>query len=320
MDAWFIWALGFMGVFGIMQVAAFFVKKETTVTIDRKSHTYTPRKSVRKASFIPLAIAVFLIAMASWTIVSTNTVGIFTSAGRPYAATDNGLESKRPWAKKTELDASRQFLRFCGEGNNEEDLDKKLYPKINIKIDGNASATICGTIGWQMKATTKAEKEKAVELFKEFKSFPRVSENLVYAKTRVAIATALATQNPLVPEKNKTVATMNTDVATALRASLGDHVELQSVDLDVPAYDAKTTSAIEADLAQKALTSLAIEKEKTNAAEARANAAIVTSIQDARVLVNKCLDIAKELNRDPGLCMALFAGSNVIINPSGPQP
>jgi len=229
-----------------------------------------------------------------------------------YTATDNGFEMKRPWAKRTEFDASRQFLRFCGDGNGEEDPDKKVYPKVHLRIDGNATADICGTVTWQMKAVTPAEKANAIALFKDYKVFERVTANLVYPNVRQILNTVLATQNPLVPEKNKSVSTINTETLSALKTEFNGSVIILAADIAPPDYDPKTDDAISADLAQKALTALAVEKKKTNEAESAANDAIKVSVQDPMILLNKCLDIAKQLNYNPGLCLM---GSGSVILP-----
>jgi len=312
MDGWFVLMLVALGLVGLINLGSFLASETGTYKKDGKTLTYNPRRATRKAALIPVALAGFFLLMSMWVIVGTNQVGIFTSFAAPYAATDNGFELKRPWAKKTEFDGSRQFLRFCGNGNNDEDLDKRQYPGVNTKIDGNAKATLCGTIAWQMKATTDEEKQQAIELFRQYKTFERVSTNLVYPGLKVAIGKALANLNPLIAEKNMSVADINEDVLGALKTQVSGSLQVLTADIAPPDYDDDTDKAIAADLAQKAKTSLAGEKEKTNIAEAKANGAIDDSIQDPKVLVNKCLDIAKELGYNPGLCM-MSSGAGIIL-------
>lgn len=311
MDGWFVWMLIALGVAGLVWLGSFAAPTTSTTKVGGKMVTYSPRKATRKAAWIPVGIAGFFLLMSMWVIVGTNQVGIFTSFKAPYTATDNGFETKLPWAQKTEFDGSRQFLRFCDKGNNDEDLDKRVYPGVNTKIDGNAKATLCGTIAWQMKVKTDEEKQQAIELFRQFKTFERVSTNLVYPGLKVAIGSSLAELNPLVSDKNLTVAQINERVLKAMKEQVSGTLQILTADIAPPDYDEQTDAAIAADLAQKAKTSLAAEKEKTNAAEARANGAIDDSIQDPKVLINKCLDIAKELGYNPGLCM--MTGNNGMI-------
>lgn len=324
MDAWFVWTIIFLVIALLMYAGSFFVIKEKSVVIrtnqgrygdETKTNIIPVRSKFRQIILVPLALALITFMVSCWVIVGTNQVGIFTSMGAPYAATDNGFEFKKPWAKKTEFDGSRQFLRFCGKGNNEEDADKKEYPAVNVRIDGNAKADICGNIAWKMRATTPEERKQAISLFREYKVFERVTRNLVYANTKVVMNKVLGTQNPLIPEKNMTVAQINERTLIELRSELNGAVIIEAADISVPDYDPNTDSAIEADLAQKAKTTLAQEKERTNTAEAAANAAIDDSIADPKVLVNKCLDIAKELGYNPGLCM-VSGNSGMILDGS----
>lgn len=309
MDAWFIWSV----IVGAMSIALFI-----------GSRWLGENRSLGRGIALFLSvITAFLFIMSTWTIVGTNKIGIFTSFGKPYTATDNGLEMKRPWAKKAELDAARQFLRFCGDGNNEEDIDKKQYSKIHVKIDGNAKADMCGTVAWQMKATTKQEKANAIQLFRDYREFNRITTNLVYPNVKVVMGDVLAGLNPLVAEKNMSIGDINAKVLAALKAKFDGSIIIQAADISVPDYDPQTDDAIAKDLAQKALTQLAVEKEKTNIAEAKANAAIQTSIQDIKVLINKCLDLAKERGHNPGFCMALASGNTSLMlsadSQAGPQ-
>lgn len=315
MDAWLIWAIIWLTIAAILffVVSRFFAEIKTYGHGSSQTKIY-PKRAIKRLALIPLGLFFIFLFQSTYVIVGTNQVGIFTSMGRPYDATDNGWEWKKPWAKKTEFDGARQFLRFCGDGNNDTDPDKKIYPKVSTKIDGNAKADICGVIAWQMKATTKEEKQNAINLFKDYRVFERVTTNLVYSNLKVAVAAALAKLNPLVPERNMTVAQINDNILAELRNQFNGSVVIQAADISVPDYDPQTDEAIAADLAQKAKTNLEKEKELTNAAASRANAAIVTSIQDPKVLINKCLDIAKELGYNPGLCM--ISGSDVLLDGS----
>lgn len=307
MDGWFIFALILAG----LGVIIFLFSLAASATPARGSDV-SPKKASRGLSKVLLGAAVVATAIASFTMISTNTIGIFTEAGAPYTAADNGWEWKRPWARVVEFDASRQFLRFCGDGNNEEEPDAKVFPKISTKIDGNAKADICGTIAWQMKATTDAEKDNAKQLFRDYKEFNRVTANLVYPSAKVAVAAALKNLNPLVAEKNMSVADINDAVQRELNANLKGGVTIQAVDISVPDYDGDTDKAIAQDLAQKALTSLATERIKTNEQESLANKALVANLNPL-VLVDKCIEVAKQNGSNPGYCMTLLTANPSIF-------
>lgn len=260
-------------------------------------------------------IAVILFAMSIFVVVGTNKVGIMTEWGKPTSAYSNGGHFKKPWAIKTEFDGTRQFLRFDGAGNNDESLEKKIYPCIKVKLDGQATACLSGTMSWQMKADTKKEKENAVELFKTYRTFERLANNFVYSTARVAFGTVFANHNPLVDEKNQSLSKLNELSLEALKKEFGDDLNVMSVDLAVPDYDDATDKSISDVQAQKAKTRLADEEEQTNIAKAKANAALAASIQDPRVNQANCIQAAKEMGKEPGYCM--MGGSNVIVDTGG---
>lgn len=266
-----------------------------------------------------LAVGVTFFVTSCFVIVGTNKIAIFTETGAAYTAENNGFEWKRPWGIKTEFDASKQFLRFCGTGNNAEDPDDKEFPQINVKIDGNAKADVCGTIAWQMKAGTPEEKLNAIQLFKDYKQFERVTKHLVYPSVAKTLGIVLKNHNPLVEEKNMSIADMNDDLLSALKPEFGNSIFIISVDVRIPdkGYDDITDNAIAESLAQKAKTQIAKEKELTNKAESAANAAIVSSIKDESVLINKCLDIARENGTNPGLCM--WKSASYIVDSNNQQ-
>lgn len=260
-------------------------------------------------------IAVFLFAMSCFVVVATNKVGIMTSMGKPTNAFSNGFHGKLPWEIKTEFDGTRQFLRFGGEGNNDKDLDTKVFPCIQVKLDGQARACLSGTVSWQMKADTKEEKENAQQLFRTYRTFERLTNNFVYSTTRVGLGTVFAKHNPLVAEKNQSLAELNELSLEALKREFGGDLNVVNVDLAVPDYDDATDRSIADVQAQKAKTTLANEEEQTNAAKARANAALEKSVQDPKVNQANCIEVARQMNKEPGYCM--MGGNGVIVDTGG---
>lgn len=260
-------------------------------------------------------IAVLLFAMSIFVVVGTNKVGIMTEAGKPTNAYSNGAHFKKPWAIKTEFDGTRQFLRFDAKGNDADTLEKKVFPCIKVKLDGQSTACLSGTVAWQMKADTKAEKENAVQLFKTYRTFERLTNNFVYSTSRVAFGTVFANHNPLVDEKNQSLSQLNELSLAALKKEFSIDLNVMSVDLAVPDYDDTTDKSIADVQAQKAKTRLANEEEETNIAKAKANAALEKSVQDPRVNQANCIQAAKEMGKEPGYCM--MGGSNVIVDTGG---
>lgn len=339
MDAWFVFCLIFlfltMVALGIRSKAkdpgAFSVERPEINSSyvrdswDREKEKYEKRRegilafrSLMNGIFGALgSITVFCLAMSCFVIVGTNQVGIMTSFSKPQTAHSNGFAGKTPWQIKTEFDGTQQFMRFEGDGNNDEDLDKKTFPRIEVKLDGQAKAWISGTIAWQMKAGTAAEKANAVELFKTYKTFERLTKNLVNASAKKSIGEVFAHHNPLDPAKNQSLGELNKMALEQLRKEFGTGLTIVSVDLRVPDYDDQTDNAISSMQAQKAETNKAEELLKTNRAKAAANAALEASVQNPAVNVANCIQAAIQMGKEPGFC--LMGSGSVIVNSSGQQ-
>lgn len=338
MDAWFIWCLILLALTLIAMLVRSKAKDPGEYSVPRPEiGGYTMDRWARGAeeheksrenmqifrSFMKGIVATlggfaaFFLLMSSFVIVGTNQVGIMTSFSKPQTAHSNGFSTKLPWEVKTEFDGAQQFMRFENDGNNEDDLDKKTFPKIEVKLDGQAKAWISGTIAWQMKAGTKEEKANAVELFKTYKTFERLTKNLVNASAKKAIGEVFANHNPLDPAKNQTLGELNKLALAQLRTEFGTELTIVSVDLRVPDYDDQTDNAISSMQAQKAETKKAEELLKTNQAKAAANAALEASVQNPAVNVANCIQAAIQLGREPGFC--LMGSGSVMVNASGQQ-
>lgn len=251
-------------------------------------------------------LAVVLLGFSFSARVSTNKVGIVTSFGKPVTALSNGWHGKSPWQKMVQFDGAQQPLGF-GDGAQGE----KRFPKAKVRLAGNATADISGIVTWQMRADTREEKQQAVELFRQFRTFERVRDFYVWPNIQTALGEVFADFNPLVEAQNLSLGELNTLAESKIRAKFGGQLQVVSVLLRVPDYDENTDRAIEALQQEKQRTETAKQKEKTNQAESQAAAALATAqstTPSKEVLINKCLDIAKENHSDPGLCF-LGAGT-----------
>jgi hypothetical protein len=290
---------------------------------EKKKRDYTKSKETSDAGLWVLkgiasvlgSVALGCFVMSLFVIVGTNKVGIMVEAGKPTEAYSNGFHLKKPWAEKAEFDGTRQFLRFGGDGNNETDLDKKVFPKIEVKLDGQAKAWISGTIAWQMRAGTEDEKKNAVELFKTYRTFERLTTNLVNASARKAIGEVFSKHNPLDSTKNQSQSELNSMALQQLQKEFDGELIIVSVDLAVPDYDDQTDAALSAMQAQKAKTSLAQEELLTNQAKAAANKALEAAGLSPLINQANCIQVAKENHNEPGYCMMI--GATPIIGPVG---
>lgn len=258
-------------------------------------------------------VAVIMLVFSFTARVGTNKVGVVTSFGKPKTALSNGWHGKSPWDKMVIFDGTRQFLRLDGDRERGEG-DDKVFPKVRVRLAGNATADLSGVVSWQMKANTAEEKAQAVQLYRDFRTFDRVRDKYVSAGVQRALGEAFGDFNPLVESQNFSLAELNQKALTAIRAQFGDRLEVISVDLRVPDYDQNTDNAISALQQERQRTETAKQKEETNRAEAKAAAALASQQQvspSREVLINKCLDIAKEQGKEPGYCF-LQGGTPIV--------
>lgn len=265
----------------------------------------TAAEGSKIAGRVLLLVSVFLLAMSCWVQVPTNQIGIFTSFGKPVDARPNGFQMKAPWQKVVKFDASRQYLKFNGKGNDKDaDEDGKEFPHIAVKMEREARADVNVVVAWQMKAGTEAERKQAVELYRAHKTFTRLTENFVAANTRSATQAVYDKINPLVPEANPTFAQLSSSLESELKRLVGDEVTVISAQVVGVDYDDLTDKRISDMQAEFAKTEQAKQQEKTNQAISKANAALVqnNSLNDL-VLRDNCIKGAIAVGSNPGVCL-----------------
>lgn len=307
-------------LFIIASILGVFVIAKKKIEMKDEKGNVQKTYSTRGLGIFILVFSAFMLFLSSFSIVSTNKIGFVTQLGRPVDAYDNGWVWKAPWQNMPEqFDAARQFMRFDGQGNNEDDIDKKVFPCIEVKLDGQAKACVKGVISWQMKAETVEQKSNALALFKTYRSFDRLTRDFVYSSSRKALGEVFSHHNPLVETKNQSLGELNTMAMKQLVAEFNNELTITSVDLAVPDYDEKTDESISALQAQKAKTLLATEEQATNEAKNTANKKLLESLKDPSVNVANCIQAAIQLNKEPGYC--LMGGGSVIVGTGrGAQP
>lgn len=326
MDFWFISAIVFLAI----GIPFWFVARKKNAgpepvrsayesgrygesAYDSAHETWSERNKIanggRSASRIVLALGVFLLAMSCWVQVPTNTIGIFTSFGKPVDARSNGFQGKLPWEKVVKFDASRQYLKFTGKGNDKDaDEDGKEFPHIAVKMEREAKADVDVVIAWQMKAGTEAERRQAVELYRAHKTFDRLTENFMAANARSATQAVYDTINPLVPGKNATFAQLSSQLEDKLKELVGDEVTVISAQIVGVNYDDETDKRIAEMQAEYAKTDKAKQQEETNKAQSKANAALTNTLNEL-ILQDNCIKGAIAAGANPGACLQPGWGS-----------
>ena len=321
MDLWFI----FGGIVLLIGLALFGVRAAMQTAIKKPVHSDYPegysgarqfqddmaahqeaeqsRTGVKIFANFLLGIAAILLFMSTFVIIPANTVGIEVRVGQPVGANDNGWTWKNPISRVVYFEGARQYLRFGGKGNDESAAsDTKQWPSIPVRMTKEAKADITVTVGWQMKATTETQKLQAIEQFRNFKTFDRLTENYMAANARQAAQTTYDNVNPLVTDQNVTYTASSEKMLTELRKLVGSEIEIISVQVTNADYDDKTDESIKNMQAEFAKTALAEQQKLTNEAASRANAALVQSLSD-QILKDNCIKGAIAAGQNPGPCL-----------------
>ncbi len=261
--------------------------EDRSYSYSRPASTY--RREYRIATHIALVVTVLFLGLSSLTMVSTKTVGVVTSFGKPSGAPlDNGLHVKAPWKKVHKFDAAKQVDEFTGD------------KCVSVRMAGQTTACVSAVITW------RAVSAEANSLYQDYKDFEKVRSTLVKNNVRATVGQVFSTYNPLaqVAEGAAIAETPNVngyadDVQQALQAAVGNEVEIVAVTTRYISYDKTTQARINELQAEVANTRIAEQRKLTATAEAAANKELAQSVgNDPNVLVSKCLDILSTIAKD----------------------
>lgn len=250
---------------------------------------------------VALSLAVLALVGASAHSVPVRNVGIVMSFNKPTGETTGaGLNWTKPWESVKDFDASIQTSDHIG--------DKRCT---TVRTGTQATACVENKVRWQVKP------EAAPRLFFDYKTdFNNMRDNYFEAELQSAMNETFATYNPLA---NIDVATgsvkfdlnnLSTQIKTLLERKVGSDITIHSVIIPLIRHDAKTEENIKQFqdvLAQKRI----LDQKKINAETEREAAELLKSLPPG-YSVNKCLDIAEKLNKEPGFCLG---GGNPVQTP-----
>ena len=243
-----------------------------------------------------LAVILFVIAgifliFASVNQVPIRNVGIVTAFGRPTGeVTGSGLKVVAPWERVNDWDASVQTSDHTGPGC------------VTVRIGSLATACVENKVRWQVKP------EAAPEQFMAYKGdFENMKKNLFETELQNALNEAFSDYNPLTSVNIATGQTtfdgtaLSEEVKLLLQKRVGAQIGVESVVIPLVRHDGKTEENIK-NFQDVIAQARILEQKQKNAGIEKTTAEIVASLPP-QYTVNKCLDIAKELGKEPGLCL-----------------
>jgi regulator of protease activity HflC (stomatin/prohibitin superfamily) len=250
---------------------------------------------------IVAAVAVLVLFTGCLTFVSTRTFAVQTSFGRPVGeAFNNGPHWKAPWTITHDMDGAVQIDQYK-QAPGSKDGDDNDH-RILVRLGNSSTARADVSIRWQMKQGA------ASELYQQYKEFSNVRTNLVERNLAVALNEVFATFDPLAPQNlqvspfpalAKQAADILRNTYTDKGVKLSDQVDIIDVNVPTIGYDDGTETKINLINAQRADTAKAIEQQKTNEEQAKANNNLRASVSnDPNVIVQNCINgaIAKGIS------------------------
>jgi regulator of protease activity HflC (stomatin/prohibitin superfamily) len=233
-----------------------------------------------------LACALIALFFSTFRRVNTKEIGVpvtFGSVGTThYGAGPHWPVA--PWTKVVEIDGAIQTL---------DHLDKRCF---QVRIANNQTGCAEVSIQWRVNPA------QVDYLYKNYRSFKHIESQLVDRKLFNATNEALAAYNPLAAIASGKGARnplpgYATKIYNGMKTKVTDIngkplIEVLNVQLPIVHFDDKTQDRINQLQQQVAQTQIANQREKTNAAESKANAALAKTKGGLSelVLVSRCID------------------------------
>jgi hypothetical protein len=239
-------------------------------------------------------------------IVPTRNVGIVTTWGKPTGRTTGaGLQWTAPWQDVDDWDASGQTYAHLGDNC------------VWLTIAAQRRACIPVQIEWSARAELAPKNWAAYKEVGGHSRYETWVSRHVDPQMNAAMTSTFAAFDPLgtvnagtgdtaAPDLNKTY---QKPLLQALDTALGEDITVKSIAFGAPQYDGPTTTAIAA-YGQKVLEARNLQIDKANAVTRNEIVEQVAKVNQ----VARCLSIAEQNDKEPGLCMA---GSVALTRPVG---
>jgi regulator of protease activity HflC (stomatin/prohibitin superfamily) len=269
-----------------------------------------------------------VLALGCFTIVSTRNVAVVTTFGRPTGELNNGFHLKAPWSETTEMDAAIQLQSF--EGNSYDDHGSA----IKVRLGNNSAAFVEANLNWRIK------EEAAGQMFKDYRDFDNIRQNLVDKQLQVALSKEFANFNPQLQVLTVDANTPTTQPAPAQGASLpgiadkvkedlqvavGQEIDIQSVRIPGIFYDSATQDRIDAYNQKVQETKNAAQDVQTADQQRQASEKRAAQVPpDLRVAIFNCINSSVEKGKDPAGCWGQIGsgngGATPLIQIPAPKP
>jgi regulator of protease activity HflC (stomatin/prohibitin superfamily) len=245
---------------------------------------------VRLGSIGVIFLGLFVLFASMAKVVPTRTVAVETSFGRPVATLHNGFHLVAPWASVEQFDATIQTLKMSGEQGD--------HPGVMVRLANAATARVDVTVQWQIDPAANI-----IDLYSDYRSFENIEDNVVKRQLASALNNVFETYDPLLSlTKLGTEQTPLSSLAETTRSKLADAmpagVIVRSVTIPSIRFDDNIQQKINQYLAAVAETQIAEQRQKTAAAQKKANDLLASANNTTGVLYQNCLDMVERMVKE----------------------
>lgn len=256
-----------------------------------------------------LMLWLIIFGACSATTVSARSVGIQTGFGKYQGTLDNGFHWTNPTSSVEEFSTMVQTLKLDDGENNKS--------KVAVRFSGGGEGAVKATVNWQI-----SDKE-AKALWERFRTFDKVENDLVYAKTQDAIRKAVGGLAPNVALDGANLDDIGTATKKNLQTATDDYgVVIVDVTVTNVEVDGRTQESIsKTQAAQQDLARAELERQKAiteaKTAEIRKNSGILSPDANMRY----CLDVVNNWDQNknghlPAGFNCLAPGTIGVVAPS----
>lgn len=221
------------------------------------------RDQMSRGSFITgsvlsvVALIGITLAFAA-TTVAPRAVGIETSFGKYRGTLPAGFHWTAPWANVEEFPTQVQFLELNGKEDG--------AGGVAVNFSGGGKGTVDATVRW------KIEEKDAEALWRKYKDFDKVRDQLVTSAARDAVRLAVGGYTPTAAQSGKTGPEITRAIQGALQAAVSDDgVQVDSLSVTAVILDDNTQKAIEQVIIAQQGTAKAEEEKKRASTEKETN-------------------------------------------------
>lgn len=187
-------------------------------------------KDFKGFAFAGFALVVLLIVtgFASATQVGARSVGIVTSFGQYRDTIGSGLHFTAPWASVEQFSTMNQPLDLKGDNH------------VNVNYQGGGRGTVDSTVRWAIDGN------QAENLWKKYKTFDNVRDQLVLSSARDSFRVVLGTYTPNNARAGENLRPITEAVQADLKKTLADDgIKIDSISITAINLDEATQKSIE---------------------------------------------------------------------------